>query len=77
MYGAIHYSDSLEGDVIGAAVGSGLGLVVGVKNAYDGFKADDNPWRPIRLIALESIHEKLYSPKPSTLGGDMQGASSA
>ena len=40
MYGAIHYSDSLEGVVIGAAVGSGLGLVVGVKNAYDGFKAD-------------------------------------
>ena len=40
MYGAIHYSDSLEGDVIGAAVGSGLGLVVGVKNAYDGFKED-------------------------------------
>ena len=32
--------DSLEGVVIGAAVGSGLGLVVGVKNAYDGFKAD-------------------------------------
>ena len=40
MYGALHYSDSLEGVVIGAAVGSGLGLVVGVKNAYDGFKAD-------------------------------------
>ena len=40
MYGAIHYSDSLEGVVIGAAVGSGLGLVIGVKNAYDGFKKD-------------------------------------
>lgn len=40
MYGALHYSDSLEGVVIGAAVGSGLGLVVGVKNAYDGFKVD-------------------------------------
>ena len=40
MYGALHYSDSLEGVVIGAAVGSGLGLVAGVKNAYDGFKAD-------------------------------------
>ena len=40
MYGALHYSDSLEGVVIGAAVGSGLGLVVGVKNAYDGFKED-------------------------------------
>ena len=40
MYGAFHYSDSLEGVVIGAAVGSGLGLVVGVKNAYDGFQAD-------------------------------------
>ena len=44
MYGAIHYSDSLEGVVIGAAVGSGLGLVVGVKNAYDGFKADTVGW---------------------------------
>ena len=40
MYGALHYSDSLEGVVIGAAVGSGLGLVVGVKNAYEGFKED-------------------------------------
>ena len=40
MYGALHYSDSLEGFVIGAAVGSGLGLLVGVKNAYDGFKTD-------------------------------------
>ena len=40
MYGALHYSDSIEGVVIGAAVGSGLGLVVGVKNAYDGFKED-------------------------------------
>ena len=40
MYGALHYSDSLEGVAIGAAVGSGLGLVVGVKNAYDGFKED-------------------------------------
>ena len=40
MYGALHYSDSLEGVIIGAAVGSGLGLVVGVKNAYDGFKED-------------------------------------
>ena len=40
MYGALHYSDSLEGVVIGAAVGSGLGLAVGVKSAYDGFKAD-------------------------------------
>ena len=40
MYGALHYSDSLEGVVIGAAVGSGLGLVAGVKNAYDGFRAD-------------------------------------
>ena len=40
MYSALHYSDSLEGVVIGAAVGSGLGVVVGVRNAYDGFKAD-------------------------------------
>ena len=40
MYGAFHYSDSLEGVVIGADVESGLGLVVGVKNAYDGFKED-------------------------------------
>ena len=40
MYGALHYSDSLEGVVIGAAVGSGLGLVVGVKSAYDEFKED-------------------------------------
>jgi len=40
MYGAIHYSDFLEGVVIGVAVGPGLGLVAGVKNAYDGFKAD-------------------------------------
>ena len=40
MYGALHYSDSLEGVVIGAAVGSGLGLVVGMKNAYDGFQPD-------------------------------------
>ena len=40
MYGALHYSDSLEGVVIDAAVGSGLSLVVGVKNACDGFQAD-------------------------------------
>ena len=40
MYGKLHYSDSLEGFVIGTAVGSGLGLVVGVRNAYDGFKED-------------------------------------
>ena len=40
IYGALHYSDSLEGVIIGAAVGSGLGLVVGVRNAYDGFQAD-------------------------------------
>ena len=40
MYGALHSSDSLEGVAIGATVGSGLGLVVGVKNAYDGFKED-------------------------------------
>ena len=40
MYGALHYSDSLEGVVIGSAVGSGLGLVIGVKKAYDGFKGD-------------------------------------
>ena len=39
MYGALA-ADGVEGVVIGAAVGSGLGLVVGVKNAYDGFKAD-------------------------------------
>ena len=32
--------DSIEGMVIGSIVGSGLGLAVGVKNAYDGFKAD-------------------------------------
>ena len=32
--------DSIEGLVIGSIVGSGLGLAVGVKNAYDGFKAD-------------------------------------
>ena len=40
MYGALHYSDSLESVVIGATVGSSLGLVVDVKNAYDGCKAD-------------------------------------
>ena len=40
MYGALHSSDSLESVVIGAAVGSGLGLLAGVKNAYDGFKED-------------------------------------
>ena len=40
MYGAIHYSGSLEGVVIGAAIGFGLSLVAGVKSAYDGFKAD-------------------------------------
>ena len=32
--------DSLEGLVIGSMVGSGLGLAVGVKDAYDGFKSD-------------------------------------
>ena len=32
--------DSIEGMVIGSIVGSGLGLAVGVKNAYDGFKED-------------------------------------
>ena len=40
MYGALHYSDSLEGVTIGATVVSGLDLVVGVRNAYDGFKED-------------------------------------
>ena len=40
MYGTLHYSDSLEGIVIGAAVGLGVGLVAGVKNTCDGFKAD-------------------------------------
>ena len=40
MCGALYYPDSLEGGVIGVAVGSGLGLVVGVKNAYDVFKED-------------------------------------
>ena len=40
MCGALYYSGSLEGLVIVAALGSGLGLVVGVKNAYDGFKAN-------------------------------------
>ena len=40
MYGALHYSDSLEGVIIGAVVGSGLGFAVGVKEAYDGFEAD-------------------------------------
>ena len=40
MYGALHYSDPIEGVVIGAAVGSGLGLAVGVKNAYDGLQED-------------------------------------
>ena len=28
-------------------------------------RADDKPWRSIRLIAIESIHGKLYSPKSS------------
>jgi hypothetical protein len=32
--------DALEGLVIGSMVGSGLGLAVGVKDAYDGFKSD-------------------------------------
>ena len=39
MYGSLE-ADGIEGVVIGAAVGSGLGLAVGVKNAYDGFQAD-------------------------------------
>ena len=39
MYGALA-ADGIEGVVFGAAVGSGLGMAVGVKNAYDGFKAD-------------------------------------
>ena len=39
MYGALA-ADGIEGVVIGAAVGSGLGLAVGVKNAIDGFQAD-------------------------------------
>ena len=36
----IPFSGQVEGVFIGAAVGSGLGLVAGVKNAYDGFKED-------------------------------------
>ena len=39
MYGSLA-ADGIESVVIGAAVGSGLGLAVGVKNAYDGFQAD-------------------------------------
>ena len=39
LHGALHIG-SLEGVVIAAAVGSSLGLIAGVKNAYDGFKAD-------------------------------------
>ena len=39
LHGALN-TDSLEGVVIAAAVGSSLGLIAGVKNAYDGFKED-------------------------------------
>ena len=39
FYGVLS-GDSLEGLVIGSMVGSGLGLAVGVKDAYDGFKSD-------------------------------------
>ena len=39
FYGVLS-GDSLEGLVIGSMVGSGLGLAVGVKDAYNGFKSD-------------------------------------
>ena len=39
FYGVLS-GDSLEGLVIGSMVGSGLGLAVGVKDAYDGFQSD-------------------------------------
>jgi len=39
FYGVLS-GDSIEGLVIGSMVGSGLGLTVGVKDAYDGFKSD-------------------------------------
>ena len=39
LHGALHIG-SLEGVVIAAAVGSSLGLIAGVKNAYDGFIED-------------------------------------
>jgi hypothetical protein len=39
FYGVLS-GDSFEGLVIGSMVGSGLGLAVGVKDAYDGFKSD-------------------------------------
>ena len=39
LHGALN-TYSLEGVVIAAAVGSSFGLIAGVKNAYDGFKAD-------------------------------------
>jgi hypothetical protein len=39
FYGVLN-GDSLEGLVIGSMVGSGLGLAVGVKDAYDGFQSD-------------------------------------
>ncbi len=35
MYGALHYSDSLEGVVIGAAVGSGLEICHRCNRGYD------------------------------------------
>ena len=38
--GTFYYSDRLEEVVIGVAVGSGLGIMLGVKHAHDGFKAD-------------------------------------
>ena len=39
FYGVLS-GDTLEGLVIGSMVGSGLGLAVGVKDAYDGFQSD-------------------------------------
>ena len=39
LYG-VWAGDGIEGLVIGSIIGSGAGLVVGVKEAYEGFEAD-------------------------------------
>ena len=38
-YGVIN-ADSIEGVIIAAAVGSGVGLIIGINEAYDGFESD-------------------------------------
>ena len=43
-YGVIN-AGSVEGVVIAAAVGSGIGLIIGINEAYEGFESDTARYR--------------------------------